>query len=165
MQDLWRLPAEDLPLPAHEIDRNLEKSVRRLVRWSDGDVTSIVAHDGDDPRAVALARAIVGTAAYQAAAASPICLHEIDLLGTVAGELVSVTADLVCRDAGGSVVIGYDLGTGEPAPDRDATTRRRARDLALAFQAATGDLPRAVEIIHAASGAVSRFESPAEQRT
>jgi hypothetical protein len=86
------------------------------------------------------------------------------LLGTADGVLLDVVADLVYDTADGPVLVAYDLEDsaalqGYPTSTPPLALRQRAGLLALAFQAATGRVAQAVEVVQAtADGSTSRFE-------
>ena len=129
----------------------LHREVRRLVRRVRPGTVAVDEDASTEQVARRLAEAIVAQPAYQAACEDLTCRRDVGLLGMVDGLLVDTTVDLVYDTADGAVLVQLDL---DDDPD-DAPGR--ADRLARAFLAATGQRPAAVELIHAAQGAVSRF--------
>jgi ATP-dependent helicase/nuclease subunit A len=154
---LWRALGDDgLPAATREVNGS---AVHALLRHARGGALSPDAND--DPAAVACARAILGSAAYQRAVQSGACRREVPLLARVDGVLLDLVADLVYDVAEGAVLVVYELADRqEDARSAGSwTAAQQAGLLALAFRAATGRQPAAVEIIHAAEGGrVTRLE-------
>jgi hypothetical protein len=160
--DPWSLD-EDLSVDLLDAPTvELHREVRRLVRRVRPGDPGVEDEPDADPAARRLAEAITGQPAYQAVYDDPTCRRAVALLAMVDGLLVDTTVDLVYDTADGAVLVQFDLdqvtdaegGPSGLAPDE---ARQRAGRLARAFLAATGQVPAAVELIHAAHGRVSRF--------
>jgi hypothetical protein len=142
--------------PGAEPD-DLPREVRGLVRRARGDLAGLDAAVGSgdladsDPTALAYAREILTSPVYQAACADSTCRRDVPMLAMVDGALVDVVVDLVYGAPRRPVLVYFDV-------DGCSDGRVQAQLLARAFTAATGQPPTAVELIHAASGKVSRFE-------
>ena len=161
---LWRSLGDDgLPAGAHEVSGS---AVHALLRRASGG--ALPTDVDDDPAAVACARTILASPAYQRAIQSTACWQQVPLLATVDGVLLDLVADLVYEGADGAVLVIYELADGQP----DArsvepwTASQKAGLLALAFRAATGRQPSAVEIVHTAEGGtVTRLDDPPRSPT
>jgi ATP-dependent exoDNAse (exonuclease V) beta subunit len=154
---LWRsLGDDDLSLATREVSGS---AVHALLRRASGG--ALRPDDSGDSAAVAGARAVLASPAYQRAVQSGACWQQVSLLATVDGVLLDLVADLVYEGVEGTVLVIYELADRrqDARPAEPWTASQKAGLLALAFRAATGRQPSAVEIVHAAEGgAVTRLD-------